>query len=147
MGLTNVWAPPTVIYFFIPQNFENWSCSHFEAEEGEQQPILMGLFPLTKTSSFRQAHKNILLLLSLPNSNWRWKQTPFLEHFGTKNLRTVEWTISETLVKCNHILLLQFTFTVTEIKLKHLCIFHPFQNLMSTHFITPPKWYSCQRKA
>jgi len=37
-----------------------------EAEEGEQQSILLGLFALIKSSSFRQADKNILLLLCLP---------------------------------------------------------------------------------
>jgi len=64
-----------------------------------------------------------------------------------ENPKTVEWTMSETPVKCNHFLLLQFTFTVNEIKLKQLCVFRPFQNFMSTHFTTASKMYSCWRKA
>jgi len=87
------------------------------------------------------------IILAPPYCSWRWKQTQFLEHCGTENLETLEWTMSETPVKCNHFLLLQFTFTVSEIKLKQLYVFHPFQNFMSTHFTTPSKRHSCWRKA
>jgi len=51
------WALSAVMDFFYTTKFLKLSLLSFEAEEGEQQPILVGLFVLTKTNSFRPAHK------------------------------------------------------------------------------------------
>lgn len=133
--------------FFNTTKFWKLSLLSLWGRRGRTAICSGGPLFINKNQLFHTGSQNILFLLPpTPTGDIKtgsisrtlWYRKP--QDSGMDN-------VSETLVKCSHFLLLQFTFTVSEIKLKQLCVFNPFQNFMSTHFTTPSKTYSCWRKA